>query len=86
MFSIQNASTFYVSQSTGNDGANGFAPFADKYGNAPFKTVEKAVSVIKELREGGLCRPLVISIVGDYYISSPIRLCGLSRVTVESYK
>ena len=85
MFSIQNASTFYVSQSTGNDSANGFAPFADNHGNAPFKSVDKAINVIKALRAGGLERPLTISIVGDYYISSPIALKGLERVTVESF-
>ena len=85
MFSIQNASTFYVSQSTGNDSANGFAPFADNHGNAPFKSVDKAISVIKELRAGGLERPLTIAISDDYYISSPIALKGLERVTVESF-
>lgn len=83
MYSIRNTATLYVSQVFGDDSANGLAHKADKYGNAPFKTVEKAVSVIRELRARGLERPMTISIVGDYYALAPISLRGLEHVTVE---
>ena len=48
MFSIENVATLYVSQATGDDRANGFVPIADRVGNAPLKTIGRAVDIIKE--------------------------------------
>ena len=48
MFSIENVATLYVSQSAGDDSANGFAPIADKGGNAPEGYINSAVFEIKD--------------------------------------
>lgn len=85
MFSIENIATFYVSQTLGNDNASGFAPFADKYGNAPLKTIDKAIEIIKAQRANGLLRPMTVSIVGDYYINKPIVIEDVNAVTLEPY-
>lgn len=85
MFSIENSATIYVSQSAGYDSANGFAPVADKNGNAPLKTIDKAIAIIKEHRKNGLCRPMTISVVGDYYTYEPIVIENVRGVTVEPY-
>ena len=85
MFSIENVATLYVSQSTGDDTHNGFAPTADKYGNAPFKTIGKAISSIREQREKGLCRPMTVSVVGDYYICKPIVIEDVRGITLEPF-
>ncbi len=85
MFSIENSATIYVSQTLGEDGANGFAPIADKGGNAPLKTIEKAIAIIKEHRKNGLCRPMTVSIVGDYYTQKPIEIEGVRGITLEPF-
>ena len=53
MFSIENVATLYVSQAEGDDSANGFAPIADMCGNAPLKTVGRAIAIIRENRKNG---------------------------------
>ena len=85
MFSIENVATLYVSQAEGDDSANGFAPIADMCGNSPLKTIGMAISIIKELRQNGLCRPMTISVVGDYYTSEPIVMENIRGVTLEPF-
>ena len=85
MFSIENIATLYVSQAMGDDAHNGFAPIADKCGNAPLKTIDKAIETVKEQRAKGLFRPMTISVVGDYYVSEPIVFENISAVTLEPY-
>ena len=85
MFSIENTATLYVSQAIGDDNANGFAPNKDQCGNAPFKTIDRAIAIIKEHRKNGLCRPMTISVVGDYYTSEPIVIEKVRGVTFEPY-
>lgn len=85
MFSIENVATLYVSQTGGDDNANGFAPIADMGGNAPLKTIGRAISIIKELRQNGLCRPMTISVVGDYYTSEPIVMENIRGITLEPF-
>lgn len=86
MFSIENVATVYVSQSSGDDGANGFAPTADRYGNAPIRTVDRAISIIRELRASGCCRPMTVSVVGDYFVSKPIVIENIRGITVEPFE
>ena len=85
MFSIENIATLYVSQAMGDDAHNGFAPVTDKFGNAPLKTVDKAIELIKEQREGGLCRPMTVSVVGDYYVNKPIAIEDVNGITLEPF-
>lgn len=69
----------------GNDSNSGLAPKADGCGNAPLKSVERGIEIIKEMRQSGIDNPLHISIIGDYYISKPIEINGVERVTIESF-
>lgn len=78
-------STFFISQTAGNDLFTGTAPTEDKNGNGPYKTVERAIEAIREYRRAGNDRPLTISFVDDYFLSAPIDLTGLYRVTLNSY-
>ena len=85
MFSIENVATLYVSQKSGNDNSNGFAPVADEYGNAPLETIGRAIAIIREYRQRGLCRPMTVSVVGDYYTSEPIVIEKVRGVTLEPF-
>lgn len=62
MFTAENSATFYVSQTKGNDNANGFSPVIDKNGNGPLKTVECALEKIAQFRDSGKERPYAISL------------------------
>ncbi|MBE6548942.1 MAG: right-handed parallel beta-helix repeat-containing protein [Ruminococcaceae bacterium] len=85
MIDLKNISTFFVSQVSGNDLFSGTSPKEDKKGNGPYKTVERAVEVIKGYRQIGYDRPITISFVDDYFLSCPIDLSGLYGVTLSSY-
>ena len=86
MYSINNSNTFYVSQSNGSDGFSGLTPTVDEYGNGPFKTMDRALKLIRQMRLTGVDKPLTIELVDDYYLSAPLSLTnGLRRLTIESY-
>lgn len=73
MYSYNNSSTIYVSQKNGDDTKyNGLSHEINGYGNGPFKTVEKALEAVGELRVTGNRRPMEITFCDDYYISKPI--------------
>ena len=74
MYNYKNFSTLFVSQSFGLDGANGLSPRADKDGNAPLRTVESAVELVKKIRADGVERPFTIAIADDYYTDKPIEI------------
>ncbi len=73
MYSYSNSSTIYVSQINGDDDrCNGLSPVKNGYGNGPYKTVEKAINAVSELRVAGVMRPMEITFCDDYYTSKPI--------------
>ena len=76
--------TIFVSQANGDDNCNGFVPFSDGCGNAPVRSIERAIEIIKKMRDSGIDNPLYISVVGDYFVSAPIAVKGV-RVTVEPF-
>lgn len=84
MYSYEHLSTIFVSQKFGNDSANGLSPVTDAYGNAPLRSIERALSIIRELRKAGVERPLTLSLVDDYYLTSQINISE-KRLTVESF-
>ena len=77
--------TIFVSQTHGDDSCNGFAPSSDGKGNAPVQSVEKAIEIISKMRDSGIENPLYISVIGDYHVSEPIMIKGVSRVTLEPF-
>ncbi|MBQ9132482.1 MAG: right-handed parallel beta-helix repeat-containing protein [Clostridia bacterium] len=87
MYTIQNSSTLYVSQSQGNDALyNGLSPTPDQYGNGPFKTLERALRIIRDLRTCDEKKPLTLALVDDYFLENPIRLSSpISDLTIESF-
>lgn len=85
MFTIHNASTFYVSQANGNDYYSGFSPVCDRFNNGPLQTIEKAIRLIQSARFSGVKKPLTIALVDDYFLSAPLQLPGdVSLVTLTS--
>lgn len=83
MYSFSNKSTLYVSQTTGDDNADGFSPVRNG-SNGPLKTLERAITLIREEREKGNFRPLTVMLTEDYYLSSSIHI-DVDAVTIESY-
>ena len=65
IYNYKNFSTLFVSQSFGLDGANGLSPRADKDGNAPLRTVESAVELVKKICGDGVERPFTIAIADE---------------------
>lgn len=87
MFNVSNSSTIYVSQKHGNDRYyNGLAPSPDKYLGGPFKSLGKALNLLRDLRATGNHRPMTVALVDDYLTDAPIALTdGISGLTLESY-
>ena len=83
MYNILNTSTLYVSQTQGDNMANGLAPIDDGF-NAPFKTLERAIRAVRELRVAGNNRPITIMLTDDQYLTSPLNI-DVSAVTLDSY-
>lgn len=83
MFNTNNSCVFYVSQLKGNDKANGLSPIFDNV-NAPFKTIEHAVTTIKALRKENNFKPFIISLVDDYYLETPLTI-DTDLITLESF-
>ena len=84
MYNYDNVSTIYISQNQGDDSANGLAPSRDNEGNGPLKSFERALLLIGQLRRSGVDRPLTVSLVDDYYLTSPISI-NEKLITVESF-
>ena len=86
MFSYVNASIIYVAQESGNDEYNGFAPIADKYGNGPFKTMDRALKAIATYKVANQGRPFTIALIEDYYLEGTLNLTHeMNGVTITSY-
>ena len=77
--------TLFVSQATGDDSYNGLSYLKDEGGNAPLKSLERAIEIIKEMRSEGVAHRIYVSVIGDYYLSSPVNISGVERVTVEPF-
>ena len=77
--------TLYVSQKLGDDSYSALAPSPDEFGNGPVRSVERAVEIVKEMRISGMDNPISISVMGDYFISSPIEISGVERITLEPF-
>ena len=90
-----NASTLYVSYSTGSDSYTGLSPFEDGLNNGPFKTLEHALDFVGVLRYDGILQPYTIKLMDDVYPVSKTITLEKSRdwpfaliphnVTVEPY-
>lgn len=97
MFDYSNASTIYLSQTTGNDRYSGYAPVADGYGDGPIKTLDRLHEMLWTLKASGNLQPLTVRLIGDYYMESPIKLGfplasshyasshSMHNITFESY-
>ncbi len=87
MFNIRNSSTLFVNQKIGKDEIlSGLCPEEDAYGNGPYKSIDFALKVIKNLRATGFYRPLTIALTDDYYVNKPIVIPEeVTDLTIESY-
>ena len=87
MLIIRNSSTLFIDQINGDDKLySGLSPAPDGYGNGPYKTVEQALRIIKDLRATGHERPITISFVNDYLLNAPIRIDKtVYDVTIRSF-
>ena len=81
-----NVSTLYVSQKNGDDSFSGTCPERYENGRGPYKTIERALDAVADYRKSGKEHPMFISLVDDYYLSTPINIDGLYGITIESYK
>jgi hypothetical protein len=88
MLSIRNSSTLYVDRLNGDDKKlSGLSPVNDGYGNGPYKTVEHALAIIKDLRKTGHFQPITVAFVNDYLLNAPILITPeVYGVTFRSYK
>ena len=77
--------TIFVSEAIGNDANSGLSYAPDSQGNAPVRTIERALEIIREMRDSGVENPLYISVIGDYHVSEPIVIKDISRVTLEPF-
>ena len=77
--------TIFVSQAVGDDSYNGLSYVKDDGGNAPLKSLERAIEIIKEMRSEGAAHRIYVSVIGDYYLSSPVNISDVERVTVEPF-
>ncbi|TGM96927.1 right-handed parallel beta-helix repeat-containing protein [Leptospira yasudae] len=69
----------YVSNSLGNDSNNGLFPDPDGSGNGPFRSIERAISKVREIRinqsQMNLYSPIKIAIrEGTYFVNEPLTI------------
>ena len=77
--------TVFISQTMGDDSYNGLSPERDENGNAPVKSIERALGMIKKMRAEGVDHRIFVSVIGDYYLSAPVSLSEIERVTIEPF-
>ena len=77
----ENIATLFVSQNSGSDSNEGF------YISAPLASIERALSIVKNLRSMGQMQPINIQVTDDEYIvSEPIVIdASMSTITIEPY-
>lgn len=88
MYHFYNTSVIYVSQTHGRDDQmiNGLAPLADRFGNGPFKTLERALEAVHMQRVSGNLRPMTIALTEDYFLSKLLNIDSRYHgLTLESY-
>lgn len=88
MYNINNITTIYVSQKSGNDYHQGFYPDCNEMLTGPVRTIEKALSMVAEMREFGAQQPVRIKVTDEtYYIQKPICIDpAVSNITIEPMK
>ncbi len=99
MINHNNVSTLYVSQRCGDDEDTGFCKEAGEYKNGPFKSIERAIWRVKQMRFFGCLQPVTIKVLDDEYIidkpividtseweggQTPV-LDGKLNITIEPY-
>ena len=65
MYNINNITTIYVSQKSGNDYHQGFYPDCNEMLTGPVRTIEKALSMVAEMREFGAQQPVRIKVTDE---------------------
>lgn len=97
MYNYHNCATIFVSQKNGSDDLSGLTPEVS-FHDGPFKTVEKAIEFVSELRLSGNIRPMTIAFCDDYYLENPIfvgaqyitqrhgQAFGIDGITFTSFK
>lgn len=87
MVNYNNLSSFYVSQTNGNDTYNGFYEKHINGQAGPFKTLEKAILTVSDMRKQGYLQPVSIRITDEVYcINNPVVISDdLCDVTIEPY-
>ena len=87
MFTPDTITTLYVSQKTGDDERNfGLSPENTYLGEGPIATIERALSFVSELRDGGHNQPISIILMDDVYeVKSPITIKNkMDSITIKS--
>ncbi len=79
MYNYHNCATIFVSQKSGSNDLSGLTPEVG-FHDGPFKTVEKAIEFVSELRLSGSIRPMTIAFCDDYYLTKPI-FVGAQHIT-----
>lgn len=85
MYKSNVITTIFISQADGDDTCNGFAASNDGCGNAPLRSIEKAIEIIRKMRDSGIDDPICVSVVGDYFISEPIVVRDVCGVIFEPF-
>ncbi len=62
-----NVTALYVSQKSGNDSHLGISPTNDRIINGPFKTLERALKIVADIRHLGFKHPIDILMLDDEY-------------------
>lgn len=85
MNTINNLTTIYVSQENGSDFNQGFCSEANEFLTGPVKTIEKALSMVAEMRLFGAYQPVTIKIVDKVYkMKNPVKIDpSVELVTIE---
>lgn len=74
MLSYDNTATIYISQQTGTDLNNGYAPEADGFGNGPIKSISRLESMLWSMRSSGVYQPVTVKFMGDYFMENTMKL------------
>ena len=87
MVNYNNLSSLYVSQTNGNDTYSGFYEKHINGQAGPFKTLEKAILTVSDMRKQGYLQPVSIRITNEVYcINNPVVISDdLCDVTIEPY-
>ncbi len=87
MYNINNITTIYVSQKSGNDYHQGFYPDCNEMLTGPVRTIEKRCQWLRRC-EFGAQQPVRIKVTDEtYYIQKPICIDpAVSNITIEPMK